>query len=101
MNKSREGLKEDLSFSYSSIFSIISFSFRITQLYIIILIEDDSEENQVINYILLYKIRKKVKKILKEKIDEEELLTTKKSCVGCVADDISWEVYYLLKESKS
>ncbi|MBS3817943.1 hypothetical protein KGY73_00335 [bacterium] len=55
----------------------------------------------MINYILLYKIRKKVKKILKEKIDEEELLTTKKSCVGCVADDISWEVYYLLKESKS
>jgi hypothetical protein len=52
----------------------------------------------MINYIMLYKIRKKVKKILKEKILEEELATTPTSCVGCVADDISWEIYYLLKE---
>jgi hypothetical protein len=35
---------------------------------------------------------------LKEKIFEEELATTPTSCVGCVADDISWEIYYLLKE---
>jgi hypothetical protein len=47
---------------------------------------------------MLYKIRKKVKKILKDKISEEELATTPTSCVGCVADDISWEIYYLLKE---
>jgi len=54
----------------------------------------------MVNYVLLYKIRKKVKKILKEKIQEEELVTTKTSCLGCVADDISWEIYYLLKENK-
>ena len=54
----------------------------------------------MINYIFLYKIRKIVKKILKEKIEDEELATTEKSCVSCVADEISWEVYYLLKESK-
>lgn len=30
----------------------------------------------MINYIMLYKIRKKVKKILKEKIAEDELATT-------------------------
>jgi len=55
----------------------------------------------MINYIMLYKIRKKVKKIIKEKIAEEELATTPTSCIGCVADDISWEIYYLLKEEKS
>ena len=55
----------------------------------------------MINYIMLYKMRKKVKKILKEKIAEDELATTPTSCVGCVADDISWEIYYLLKEDKS
>jgi hypothetical protein len=53
----------------------------------------------MINYILLYKIRKKVKKIIKDKIEDEELATTEKSCVGCVADEISWEIYYLLKDS--
>lgn len=52
----------------------------------------------MINYILLYKIRRKVKRILKEKIIEEELETTTKSCLGCIADEISWEIYYLLKE---
>jgi hypothetical protein len=54
----------------------------------------------MINYIQLYKIRKRVKNILKEKIKDEELATTEKSCLGCVADDISWEIYYLLKENK-
>ena len=54
----------------------------------------------MINYIQLYRIRKRVKKILKEKIEDEELATTERSCLGCVADDISWEIYYLLKESK-
>lgn len=54
----------------------------------------------MINYIQLYKIRKRVKRILKEKIEDEELATTKKTCVGCIADEISWEIYYLLKEEK-
>jgi hypothetical protein len=54
----------------------------------------------MINYILLYKIRKRVKGILKDKISEGELATTETSCVGCVADEISWEIYYLMKESK-
>ena len=52
----------------------------------------------MVNYILLYKIRKAVKKILKDKVEDEELATTPRSCLGCLADDISWEVYYLLKE---
>lgn len=55
----------------------------------------------MINYIMLYKIKKKVKKILKDKIFEGELATTPTSCIGCVADDISWEIYYLFKEDKS
>jgi len=55
----------------------------------------------MINYILLYKIKKRVKRIIKEKIEDEELATTEKSCLGCVADEISWEIYYLLKESNS
>ena len=54
----------------------------------------------MINYIQLYKIRKRVKKILKDKIEDEELATTDKSCLGCVADEISWEIYYLMKEEK-
>lgn len=53
----------------------------------------------MINYILLYKIKKRVKRIIKDKIEDEELSTTEKSCVGCVADEIAWEIYYLLKES--
>ena len=52
----------------------------------------------MINYILLYKIRKRVKKIIKEKIEDEELATTETSCIGCLADDLSWEIYYLLKD---
>ena len=54
----------------------------------------------MINYILLYKIRKRVKNIIKEKIKDEEIATTDKSCIGCLADEISWEIYYLLKENK-
>jgi N-acetylglutamate synthase-like GNAT family acetyltransferase len=54
----------------------------------------------MINYILLYKMRKRVKRILKEKIEDEEIATTEKSCIGCLADEVSWEIYYLLKESK-
>jgi len=54
----------------------------------------------MINYILLYKIRRRVKRIIKDKIEDDELATTEKSCLGCLADDISWEIYYLLKEDK-
>ncbi|MDD8019796.1 MAG: hypothetical protein PHU81_01230 [Acidobacteriota bacterium] len=52
----------------------------------------------MINYILVYKIRKLVKEILKEKIDEGEIATTPRSCLSCLADELSWEVYYLFKE---
>lgn len=52
----------------------------------------------MVNYILLYKIRKRVKAILKQKIEDEELATTRKSCLGCLADEVSWEIYYLFKE---
>jgi hypothetical protein len=54
----------------------------------------------MVNYILLYKIRRRVKKILKDKIADGELATTRTSCLGCLADDISWEIYYLLKEKE-
>lgn len=52
----------------------------------------------MVNYILLYKIRRLVKRILKQKIADDEIRTTPSSCLGCLADEISWEVYYLLKE---
>jgi hypothetical protein len=52
----------------------------------------------MVNYVLLYRIRKIVKRIIKDKIADEEIATTPKSCLGCLADDISWEIYYLLKE---
>ena len=52
----------------------------------------------MVNYILVYKIRKQVKEILKEKIEDGEIATTPRSCLGCLADEISWEVYYLFKE---
>jgi hypothetical protein len=51
----------------------------------------------MVNYILLYKIRKTVKKLLKEKIEDDELATTPRSCIGCMADELSWEIYYLLR----
>ena len=54
----------------------------------------------MVNYILLYKIHRIVKRILKDKIADEEIATTPKSCIGCLADDISWEVYYLIKEKE-
>ena len=54
----------------------------------------------MINFVFLYRIRKLVKRIIKEKIKDEEIATTEKSCIGCLADEISWEIYYLLKETK-
>ncbi len=53
---------------------------------------------EMVNYILLYKIRKIVKKLLKDKIADDELATTPRSCIGCLADEISWEIYYLIRE---
>jgi hypothetical protein len=55
-------------------------------------------ETRMVNYILLFKVRRIVKRILKDKIEDGELATTPKSCLGCLADDVSWEVYYLIKE---
>jgi len=52
----------------------------------------------MINYVLLYKIKKRVKNILKKEIAEEQLATTEKTCMGCICDDISWGIYYLLKD---
>jgi len=52
----------------------------------------------MVNYILLYKIRKAVKRLLKDKIEDDELATTRRSCIGCLADELSWEIYYLLKD---
>jgi hypothetical protein len=57
-------------------------------------------EPGMVNYIQLYKIRRIVKKILKDKIADDEIATTPKSCIGCLADDISWEIYYLLREKE-
>lgn len=54
----------------------------------------------MVNYVQLYRIRKVVKRILKDKIDDEELATTPKSCLGCLADDLSWEIYYLLRDKE-
>ncbi|MDD8030685.1 MAG: hypothetical protein PHQ25_01635 [Acidobacteriota bacterium] len=55
---------------------------------------------RMVNYILLYKIRKLVKQILKEKIEDGEIATTPRSCLGCLADELSWEIYYLFKEKE-
>lgn len=52
----------------------------------------------MVNYLLLYQIRKLVKNILKEKIQDGEIATTPRSCLGCLADELSWEIYYLFKE---
>ena len=52
----------------------------------------------MVNYILLYTIRKAVKRLLKDKIEDDELATTRRSCIGCLADELSWEIYYLLKD---
>jgi hypothetical protein len=54
----------------------------------------------MVNYILLYKIRKIVKKLLKDKIADDELRTTPRSCLGCLADEISWEIYYLVGNTR-
>jgi hypothetical protein len=52
----------------------------------------------MINYILLYKIKKKVKSLIKDKIAMGEIATTPSSCLDCLATDLSWEIYYIIKE---
>jgi hypothetical protein len=52
----------------------------------------------MVNYILFYKIKKRVKRLIKDKIEDGELAKTERSCIDCLASDISWEIYYLLKE---
>ncbi|MGQ9619223.1 MAG: hypothetical protein ACUVUG_09730 [Candidatus Aminicenantia bacterium] len=50
----------------------------------------------MINFILVYKIRKKIKKILKERERKGEI-DFSKSCLDCVVNEIAWEIYYLLR----
>ncbi len=52
----------------------------------------------MVNYILFYKIKKRVKRRIKDKSEDDELATTDRSCIEGLASDISWEIYYLLKE---
>jgi hypothetical protein len=54
--------------------------------------------DNAVNYILLYKVKKKVKAMIKDKLALGELATTPSSCLDCLATDISWEIYYLMKE---
>ncbi len=51
----------------------------------------------MINFILVYKIRKKIKSILKEKEKRGEI-DFSRSCLDCVVNEIAWGVYYLIKE---
>ena len=55
----------------------------------------------MVNYIQLYKIKKKVKSMLKEKLALGELATTPSSCLDCLATDLSWEMYYKRKNDQS
>jgi hypothetical protein len=45
-------------------------------------------------------LRTKFDTAIQDKIEDGELATTEKSCLGCLADDLSWEIYYLLKEKE-
>ena len=56
------------------------------------------DRKTMVNYILLYKIKKKVKAMIKDKLALGEIATTPSSCLDCLATDLSWEMYYLLKE---
>jgi hypothetical protein len=58
------------------------------------------DRNAMVNYIQLYKIKKKVKSMLKEKLALGELATTPSSCLDCLATDLSWEMYYIMKEKE-
>lgn len=51
----------------------------------------------MINFILVYKIRKRIKNILKEKEKKGEI-DFSKSCLDCIVNELAWGVYYLLKE---
>ena len=54
----------------------------------------------MVNYILLYKIKKRIKTMLRDKISLGELATTPSSCIDCLATDLSWEIYYIMKEKE-
>jgi hypothetical protein len=58
------------------------------------------DRNAMVNYIQLYKIKKKVKSMLREKLALGELATTPSSCLDCLATDLSWEMYYIMKEKE-
>ncbi|MCP2520973.1 hypothetical protein NLB65_01915 [Candidatus Aminicenantes bacterium AC-335-B20] len=55
----------------------------------------------MINFILLYKIRSTIKRFVKEKLRNEEIALTKNSCLSCLITDLTWEIYYLLKEESN
>jgi hypothetical protein len=61
---------------------------------------DQFDRNTMVNYILLYKIKKKVKAMIKDKLALGELATTPSSCLDCLATDLSWEMYYIMKEKE-
>jgi hypothetical protein len=63
-------------------------------------VTDHFDRITMVNYILLYKIKKKVKATIKEKLALGELATTPSSCLDCLATDLSWEMYYLMKEKE-
>ena len=39
-------------------------------------------------------------KMLKDKLALGELATTPSSCLDCLATDLSWEMYYIMKEKE-
>jgi hypothetical protein len=61
---------------------------------------DHIDRITMVNYILLYKIKKKVKAMIKDKLALGELATTPSSCLDCLATDLSWEMYYIMKEKE-
>lgn len=53
----------------------------------------------MINFILIYRIRKKIKSILKEKEKKGEI-DFSNSCLDCIVNELAWGVYYLIKEKE-
>jgi hypothetical protein len=53
----------------------------------------------MINFILVYKIRRKIKSILKEKEKKGEI-NFSNTCLDCIVNEIAWGVYYLIKEKE-
>jgi hypothetical protein len=38
--------------------------------------------------------------MIKDRITEGEIATTPSSCIDCLATDLSWEIYYIMKEKE-